>query len=244
MTDLRGYVEGMIGFDGGGTTVVANPTGTPTDNLESIQIDDVIYNIDGGGEEIVPTPSNTDRGKYLGVKSDANELEYREIREVPNPTGVELGNVLTRTVSGYMWSVPEKELPPYSTVENDMVLGVHNGELDWVEQSGGGSVEYSTNEHIVGTWIDGRSVYEKTIYAPNVSTTTMLDNSINLNNTDIMFMESMCFLFGGNYIEGLTMGYEVLMNNNGVIFDANNAITPFRSGISELYVTIRYIKKS
>ena len=58
-----------------------------------------------------------------------------------------------------------------------------------------------------------------------------------------MFMESMCFLFGGNYIEGLTMGYEVLMGNNGIIFDANNAIGPFRSGISDLYVTIRYVKK-
>lgn len=34
---------------GGGTTVIANPTGTPTDDLETIQIGETIYDIPGGG---------------------------------------------------------------------------------------------------------------------------------------------------------------------------------------------------
>ena len=78
--DLTGYVTGMIDFEGEGTNVVANPTGTPTDELESIQIGDVIYRVSRGGESIVPTPTNADRSKYLGVKSETNELEYRAIR--------------------------------------------------------------------------------------------------------------------------------------------------------------------
>ena len=34
---------------GGGTTVIANPVGTPTDDLETIQIGNTIYDIPGGG---------------------------------------------------------------------------------------------------------------------------------------------------------------------------------------------------
>lgn len=137
MADLRGYVEGMIGFEGGGTTVVANPTGTPTDDLESIQIDETIYSV-GGGENIVPTPTNIDRGKYLGVKSNANELEYREVREVPSGEGANAGDVLTHTISGESWLPPAKELPTYTSADNDKVLGVSDGALAWLTQGGGG----------------------------------------------------------------------------------------------------------
>ena len=170
MADLRGYVEGLINFNSEGTNVVPNPTGTPTDDLISIQIGDVIYSINGGGESIVPTPTNVDRSKYLGVKSDANELEYRAIRELPNSDGVKTGYVLTHTVSGDVWLAPATELPAYSTVQNNKVLGVHNGVLEWIEQSGGGGVNYSTEEQEIGTWIDGRTIYKKTwVFSEGVS---------------------------------------------------------------------------
>lgn len=157
--DLTGYVTGMIDFEGGGTNVVANPTGTPTDELESIQIGDVIYSVSGGGETIVPTPTNVDRSKYLGVKSDANELEYRAIREVPSSDGVEAGYVLTHTISGDIWLAPATELPAYSTAQNNKVLGVHNGALEWVDQSGGSSsydilAELSTGYYPASTIIE------------------------------------------------------------------------------------------
>lgn len=187
MADLRGYVEGMIGFEGDGTNVVANPTGTPTDELESIQIGDVIYSISGGGESIVPTPTNVDRSKYLGVKSDANELEYRTIREVPNSDGVNIGNVLTHTVNGDVWLAPATELPSYSTAQNNKVLGVHNGELEWVAQSGGG-VNYSTEEQIIGTWLDDRPVYRKTwVFESGVQlpSNTWIDSNISTSTYDI-----------------------------------------------------------
>ena len=38
-----------LGSGGGGTTVIANPTGTPTDELETIQIGNDIYEVVGGG---------------------------------------------------------------------------------------------------------------------------------------------------------------------------------------------------
>lgn len=38
-----------MGGGGGGTTVVPNPSGTPTDDLDTVSIDGVIYNIPGSG---------------------------------------------------------------------------------------------------------------------------------------------------------------------------------------------------
>lgn len=137
MADLRGYVEGMIDFEGGGgTNVVANPTGTPTDDLETVQIGEIIYNIGGGGEKIVPTPTNVDRSKYLGVKSNANELEYRSINELPSSEGASAGTVLTHTISGDSWLPPAKELPTYTSGDNGKVLGIVNGALVWIPQGG------------------------------------------------------------------------------------------------------------
>ena len=106
--NLEGYVEGMINFEGG-----------------------------GGGESFVPRPTQADRNKYLGVKSDSNDLEYREVREVPSTEGVTVGNVLTRTTTGESWLPPIKELPTFNNEDNGKVLGIVNGALAWVTTSGG-----------------------------------------------------------------------------------------------------------
>lgn len=248
--DLQGYVEGMIGFEGGGTNVVANPTGTPTDTLESIQIEDVIYNIDGG-EEIVPTPTTDDRGKYLGVKSDSNELEYRDIREVPNTTGVELGNVLTLTVSGYMWSAPETELPSYTTADNDKVLGVHNGELEWVEQGGSDSHIYSTNEQAVGVWVDGSTVYEKSInyedsivHGDSPFNINIVENVKDIIECSLMYSDS--GLQNGRYnpLNDNTAQVNFDMYGHRLYQDSSNLVGYFAgsSGIIKIVGVVRYTK--
>ena len=53
---------------------------------------------------------------------------------------------------------------------------------DYVETEGGeggGGVNYSTEEHVIGTWTDGSALYQKTIIASptwsNKSTTIVLD---------------------------------------------------------------------
>lgn len=186
MVDLRGYVEGMIGFEG--SDVIANPTETPTDDLESIQIGNTIYNVGGGGEEIVPTPTDVDRGKYLGVKSNANELEYREVREVPSTEGANAGDVLTHTISGESWLPPVKELPTYTISDNGKVLGISNNSINWVTQSSG--LNYSTAEQVVGTWYDGKPIYQKTYVGSwTLSGSSWSSNITNIPNSKLCKVE-------------------------------------------------------
>lgn len=219
MADLRGYVEGLINFDGegGGTTVIANPEGTPTDELNSIQVDNTIYSVGGGGESIVPTPTDVDRGKYLGVKSSANELEYRSINELPNSEGASAGTVLTHTVSGDRWLPPVKELPTYTTGDNGKVLGVSSGALSWVAQSGGGGgVNYSTEEQEIGTWIDGSKVYQITLSLNNTQIKT--DVFTNVSNLNI------------NQLISLTGTYNRIANWSSPVLEFNYMFNIYETG--------------
>lgn len=62
-----------------------------------------------------------------------------------------------------------------------MALYLNGNKLQY--GAGGGGVRYSTDEKVVGTWIDGSAIYEKTIYvdsfpnntSKNLSTPANLD---------------------------------------------------------------------
>ncbi len=249
MADLRGYVEGLIGFEGDGTNVVANPSGTPTDDLESIQIGNVIYNVGVSGEEIVPTPTNADRGKYLGVKSNVNELEYRNINELPSSEGANAGDVLTHTISGDSWLPPAKELPTYTLADDDKVLGISNGVLNWISQSLGGGVNYSTDEQEIGiTWLDGKPIYQKTIYIGRLTnSTTWQSVAHNISNIDTVIDIRGTFLGTGDgrsypvnvtrptLTSGVCIGID-----NSYIWYMNNWLQT--NTTDKCYVTIQYTK--
>ena len=97
---------------GGGTTVVANPTGTPTDDLETVQIGNVIYDIPGGG----------------GGNA----------------------NIWTGTQAEYEAQA--------SQIADDTVVLI----IDDEEHTQAFDV-YSTDEQAIGTWIDGSTIYRRTI---------------------------------------------------------------------------------
>lgn len=124
------------------------------------------------------------------------------IRNVPETTGAELGSVLTHTASGEAWLPVPSELPPVASGDNGDVLTLDNGSLMWAPVSGGGSIEYSTNEKEIGTWIDGNKIYRKVIdlnsevSVPSSSwyTNAFIINNINaiiacrgVNNTGSMY---------------------------------------------------------
>ena len=57
--DFTGLLSGDI-IGEGGTTVIANPSGSATDTLNKIQIDETIYSVEGGGgTEVIANPTGT-----------------------------------------------------------------------------------------------------------------------------------------------------------------------------------------
>jgi hypothetical protein len=103
--------------------------------------------------------------------------------------------------------------------------------------SGGGHT-YSTTEHVVGTWIDGKPIYEKSYPITNTNISTGWNILIN-NVSDIdTFVSGECALSDSSY----GYSWEASYHNNGDI-----AIYNFLGGdISSAngYVTIQYTKSS
>ena len=113
--------------------------------------------------------------------------------------------------------------------------------------SGGGnsSVEYSTNEHVVGTWIDGRDVYEKTIYYSSLQGrgSFLIDNTLTSSDVDFFAAQDISYIVNNNYISGIGINLEVCSNTRGVFLDNNNAPSGYPTNFTDIYVTIRYVKK-
>lgn len=120
-------------------------------------------------------------------------------------------------------------------------------ELAEAEQSGGGSSDYSTTEHVVGKWIDGiTDVYEKTFTAESASSAQSL-----LIPHGITGLDTVISLFGGcktadrfyplPFVEN-DISYQRYLAVNAtdiIIGNAANAMA-----ISKIVVTIRYTKNA
>lgn len=83
------------------------------------------------------------------------------INEMPTSDGAAVGSILTHTANGDTW------LPPKSQVEANPI-GATVGDLSTIEIQGvkykipsGGGLNYSTDEKIVGTWLDVLPLYQK-----------------------------------------------------------------------------------
>lgn len=134
--------------------------GVMNDNYD--EIDDVMYanqqsaakvmvgatSLADGESGRVPAPTSADRTKYL--KGDGTW-------DTPSGGGGGSSVTITPTLSS------GTKIADYS------IDGVSGSLYAPSGGGGGGSHTYSTTEQIVGTWIDGSDVYEKTISISNVS---------------------------------------------------------------------------
>lgn len=232
----------------GGTEVEANPTGTPTDTLQTIGIDGTVYEIEGGGgggsvtyNELTQAEYDalTDAQKKNGelyfitdVNGDGSQFQpviySTEEREIGVWTDgkplyqktVHYGSVTAQTTSiplgianvdhihlcaGGSYINNNKPLPyihyqttyltggffsvDTSDTSFQLRVGAQNitegissvtitvqytkttdtaGSGTWTPQ-GVPAVHYSTDEHVVGTWIDRSTLYEKTLIIPKSS---------------------------------------------------------------------------
>jgi len=123
------------------------------------------------------------------------------------------------------------------------------GSGTWTPQ-GVPAVHYSTTEHVIGTWIDGSTVYERTVTFPATSGTNF-DYTLDiagLDSTAIMYIADGFFLCGVNR-RGLnfylTNAYNAFTNVDFNSTDNKYHIGGCITGYSgTCYVTVRYTKAS
>lgn len=221
----RGQLTGIINQgSGGGTSDYDNLTNKPKINNVELTGNKTTSDLNISYDDLTNKPT---------------------IRNVPETTGAELGSVLTHTASGETWLPVPSDLPPIASGDNGDVLTIDNGSLTWAPVGGGGSANYSTTEHVAGTWIDGRDVYEKTIYYASLQGrgSFLIDNTLTSNDVDFFVAQDVSYIVNNNYISGIGICLEVCINVQGVYLDNNNAPGGYPTNFTNMYVTIRYVKR-
>lgn len=110
---------------------------------------------------------------------------------------------------------------------------------------------YSTNEQIIGTWIDGKPIYQKTIDTSNLSTNYMNPTDLGIPSTSTIVgidLIGMYSIEGGHYqITDMSLTVSSTFSKNLYMYieNKNANYTMYRTGsgsIDYLYTTLKYTK--
>lgn len=217
--------------DSGGTEVEANPSETATDILTSIKIADAIYSIEGGGSDVVANPTGT-------ATDTLNKLQVDEIIYRIEGGGGSADHI-TLTQAEY------DALVEAGTVDPDAFYFISDAVLPQY------SHDYSTSEQIVGTWIDGSPVYEKTIYnaggvTGNFNFPHGITNFGKLLSYEGTVSDSSFAQYGDIWVvpriasDGNSIGIDKVSTSSIYIINPN----AFGTRLIDWYITIRYTKTS
>ena len=189
---------------GSGSNVVPNPQGTATDTLTKIGIDGTVYDFAGGGsggsgysETTLWSGSETPSTDGTQITLSDNISNYDEIVFVLDTNYVGTGSfpvsqltigenyistIWAPTNYGVYWSydsdttVTIKSLATGYPITYIKVIGIKYG--------GGSMHNYSTTEQVVGTWVDGKTLYEKTILGTTEQSVPETQVNHGINNLD------------------------------------------------------------
>ena len=194
---------------------------------------------------LINTASVSDFRSYLAQ----NPLEC--LFELSTPIEIPLTPTVISSLMGNntMWTDGESMEIEYITEEFQPIV-------DLIQESGGDSHTYSTTEQVVGKWIDGSDVYEKsyqfTLASDNSYHVQTLDTIVNINNVWIKEgygintdsnakYSSVIGLYNSNPTETDVAGYLRYDSNNELKFEYRCG--SFMHG-GTAYLTIRYTKST
>lgn len=208
--DFSGVLRGSIadgGGGGGGDTVIITPIVTSGTKIADVSINGVEKDLYCPN----PTQVRVTQEQQSGTKIGSIEVNGVEVDlYAPNPTQVSVTQV-------------------QQSGTKIATIGVNGVNTDIYAQESGGGFVYSLTEHIVGKWLDGRDIYERTYNVGSLSigsfgTVISIDNANEINQ--VLYMqgisqtESMDLM---SYFDGRLLAY-------------------FHRTENVEYITLRYIK--
>lgn len=166
-------------------------------------------------------------------------------------------NYMTLTVVGYYLEGYTVQIAcDVTTGEVKKRNNINGTWSDWESSSGGSNYTYSTNEQEVGTWIDGKTVYEKTYEVTNITSDNNIVLDANMTPSAISLLPGCGAVLKttGTYntdfalsmtSDNTAAGFRIMTNANGLcvnVMGYSNYASQY--GTCTLYVTIRYTKSS
>lgn len=198
-------------------------------------------------------------------KSIALEIVKAGLEIIDNVTSTAADKALSanqgKVLKDAIDSIVIPEVPEKITDLDDVnVTSIQNGQvLEWdsdtekfinVTPSGGSSsIDYSTTEQKIGTWINGEDLYQKTVSIgtlPNNTTKSVAHGITNI--AAVVDMSGACYFQGVSvfYARPLPMVDTVLANNIRIDITGDNITVKTAADWTTYtaYVTVRYTKTS
>lgn len=208
-------------------TAVSTAEDFDDDKWESVLITDVMGG-GGGGSTVSITPTLSTGTKIADFEIDG------ESGELYAPTGGGgSANIWTGTMAEYEAQA--------SQIPNDTLVNITDDEGE-IEVGG---EYYSTDERCVGTWTDGKPLYQKTI-AFNALTSganNKINNTITITNYKIIEFSGTVFLADG--VNELAIPYVTSSQQLSAFFsDGVYVFVSSNLSVASGYLTIKYTKNS
>lgn len=219
--DFSGVLRGSIadgGGGGGGDTVIITPVVTSGTKIADVSVNGVEKDLYCPNPTQVRVTQEQQSGTKIGsIDVNGNVVDLY----APNPTQV---SVTQLQQSGTKIAT----------------IGVNGVNTDLYAPNNG-SHEYSTTEHVVGTWIDGWPVYEKTFTFITNTTIYYIPDTTNINH----LINVSGFANKENY--DYYIPYIDSTDSISISYHANNGIRIVSSNYfnsAEYTLTIQYTKSS
>ena len=195
---------------------------------------DIALEIVKEGVEIIDSLTDTSTDKALSAKQGKNLKDAIDSIIIP--------------------TVPEN----ITDLEDVNVTSISNGQvLAWdsvsekfvnvTPSSGGTSIDYSTTEQVIGKWIDGRDLYQKTVNFGALPNNTYKSTAHDISNLDYIVSfegtaKSTTYSLPIPYLHLATTSYyiEVYFTDTNIVIGTKSD----RSGYDKCYITLRYVKTS
>lgn len=228
--DFSGVLEGSIaGEGGGGSEVVITPVVTSGTKIADVSVDGVEKDLycptPATPQEVVITPVVISGTKIADVSIDGVEKDLY----CPTMTPTEV--IITQV---------------QQSGTKIATIGVNGVNTDLYAPNGGGSDIYTSNEQRVGTWIDGKTLYQKTISFSVVGDNNYHRYEHGIQDIDIIFVDqSASFVYYGSSTYPL-IGYggSPQSSQMGVLVWSGGF--DYRAGVecngATCYATLKYTK--
>ena len=219
---------------GGGTTVVANPEGEATEELEKLQVGNDIYSIPSGG------------GGGADTEIIADDFDATESYAVGDYAVYE--GVLYKCTTAHTGAWDASDFDATQVME-EMPTPMPASDMSDIVSPKPSVMsrrfKYSTEEQVVGTWIDGKPIYQKTVNFGALPNATEKKVAHGISNLD----EVINFVGVTTNSDGITLSlpfaHETTIAKN-IRFAINTNEVIIGTGINRTgnnaYVTIQYTK--
>lgn len=194
-------------------------------------------------------------------KSIALEIVKAGLEIIDNVTSTAADKALSanqgKVLKDAIDSIVIPEVPEKITDLDDVnVTSIQNGQvLEWdsvsekfvnvTPSSGGTSIDYSTTEQVIGKWIDGRDLYQKTVNFGALPNNTYKSTAHGISNLDYIVSfegtaKSTTYSLPIPYLHLTTASYyiEVYFTDTNIVIGTKSD----RSGYDKCYITLRYVK--